>query len=424
MSKPSFTDLGLSEGILEMLRRQAYTRPTPIQVAAIPALLQGQDVLGIAQTGTGKTAAYGLPLIQKLSATAQPAKACYPQALILTPTRELAAQISEKIAEYATDTELRIACVVGGVDASAQALTLRSGVHVLVATPGRLLDLMRKKHIRLGKITTFVLDEADRMLDMGFKADVQAILKALPADRQSSLCSATMPDEVMKLAQTLLRQPLRIEPPATASAKAQVLQQVYFVERSDKRALLADLLLDPAILRALVFTRTKRIANETAHYLRELGLSAEAIHGDKSQAMRDGTLKSFRKGRIRVLVASDLAARGLDVADITHVFNFDIPEVPETYVHRIGRTARAGRRGVAITFVESQQRLRIRNIEAEIRQVLEVVRHHPFEPKIPVDLEQFRPKRKLSPKPNKKTSASSAKRKTRKPKRGNEPGAS
>ncbi len=407
-----------------MLRRQAYTRPTPIQVAAIPALLQGQDVLGIAQTGTGKTAAFGLPIIQKLSATAQPPKACYPQALILTPTRELAAQISEKIAEYAADTELRIACVVGGVDASAQTSTLRSGVHVLVATPGRLLDLMRKKHIRLGEVTSFVLDEADRMLDMGFKADVQAILKALPTDRQSSLCSATMPNEVMKLAQALLREPLRIEAAASASAKSQVLQQVYFVERSDKRALLADLLLDPAILRALVFTATKRTANETARYLRELGLSAEAIHGDKSQAMRDGTLKSFRKGRIRVLLASDLAARGLDVAEITHVFNYDIPSVPENYVHRIGRTARAGRRGVAITFVESQQRLQLRNIEAEIRQVLEVVEHHPFEPKAPVDLEQFRAKRKLNPRPNKKTSTGAAKRKTRKPKRRDEPGTS
>ncbi len=405
-----------------MLQGQSYTHPTPIQIAAIPALLEGQDVLGIAQTGTGKTAAFGLPIIQKLSLSEEATKGRHPRALILTPTRELAAQISEKLAAYASDTELRIVCVVGGVDASAQASALRGGTEVLVATPGRLLDLMRKKHLRLTDIASFVLDEADRMLDMGFQTDVQAILKALPAQRQSSLFSATMPKEVQKLAHALLRQPLRIETEVSGSTKAQVLQQVYFVERNDKRSLLADLLLDPAILRALVFTATKRTANETARYLRELGVSAEAIHGDKSQAMRDGTLKSFRKGRIRVLIASDLAARGLDVADITHVFNYDIPEVPETYVHRVGRTARAGRRGVAITFVEAQQRMRIRNIEAELRQVLEVVHDHPFESKAPIDLEQFRPKRKLSPKPNKKTSTGAGKRKQRKPKGGGSPG--
>ncbi|MEE2886806.1 MAG: DEAD/DEAH box helicase [Planctomycetota bacterium] len=404
MSSSPFSELGLVEPIVRVLRREAYAAPTPIQTEAIPALLQGRDLLGIAQTGTGKTAAFALPIIQRLLDSADTVHSFAPRALIMTPTRELAAQIGERIGSYASHTELRCGVVVGGTDIDAQSATLRSGIHILVATPGRLLDLMRKKHVRLGKIEAFVLDEADRMLDMGFLKDVRVVIRGLPPVRQANLFSATMPTEIVEIANRLLTDPVRVEVTASATTSKLVVQQVYHVERGDKRALLADILLDPAIRRALVFTATKRTANETARYLRELGVGAEAIHGNKSQAMREATLKSFRQGRFRVLVASDLAARGLDVVDITHVFNFDLPDVPETYVHRIGRTARAGRRGVAISFCDSRERIRLRNIETCIRQVIEVIEDHPFRSKVPVELGQFRPRQKLSPKPNKKTS--------------------
>jgi len=369
---PSFADLGLAPSLLRALAERAYDRPTPIQVQAIPHLLRGRDLLGVAQTGTGKTAAFALPLLQLLAASPHPPRARAPRALVLTPTRELAAQILASFAAYGKFEPLRHAVVFGGVGQADQVHTLRRGVDVLVATPGRLLDLMAQGHVTLGSVAHFVLDEADRMLDMGFIHDVKRVIRALPAARQSLLFSATMPAPIAALARSLLRDPVRVDVAPPATTVELVTQRVHFVAKADKAALLAELLDDHRIDRALVFTRTKHGADRVARVLRKANFAVEAIHGDKSQSARVRALESFRVGDTRVLVATDIAARGIDVPGITHVFNYDVPNVPETYVHRIGRTARAGRGGVAISLCTDEERAFLRAIERTIRRTIEV----------------------------------------------------
>jgi ATP-dependent RNA helicase RhlE len=374
----SFADLGLVEPLLRALRAKSYASPTPIQRQAIPALLQGRDLLGIAQTGTGKTAAFALPILQALSAGRDRARPRAPRALVLTPTRELAAQIGQSFADYGHFLPLRHAVIFGGVGQMPQVQALRRGVDVLVATPGRLLDLLQQRHVILDDVGIFVLDEADRMLDMGFIHDVRKIIRLVPEDRQSLLFSATMPPSIVTLAHSILQQPLRVEvtPPATTVERVE--QSVYLVEKTDKSGLLWQLLQDPAIDRALVFTRTKHGADRVVKHLRKLGEPAEAIHGNKSQSAREKALAGFKAGRTRVLVATDIAARGIDVPEISHVINFDLPNVPESYVHRIGRTARAGRDGVSLSFCASDERPYLRAIEQLTRQRIRVLTEHSF----------------------------------------------
>jgi ATP-dependent RNA helicase RhlE len=375
MTRLSFEALGLSAPLCAALQSRGYSVPTPIQAQAVPELLAGRDLIGVARTGTGKTAAFALPLLQHLDGTRAAQKGRGPRALVLTPTRELAAQVGESLRQYGRDMPLRTATVFGGVGMAPQVNALRRGVDVLVATPGRLLDLCRSGAAELGSVEVFVLDEADRMLDMGFIHDVRRIAAALPRARQSVLFSATMPGPIVALAAGLLRDPVRVDadPPATVSQKVE--QHVYHVAKADKRNLLVDLLDDPTIQRCLVFTRTKHGADRVGKHLRRCDIDAEAIHGDKRQGARERALRAFRDGRARVLVATDVAARGLDVPEISHVVNFDLPNEPDQYVHRIGRTARAGRSGVALSFCAPEERDWLRDIEKRTREALEVVEH-------------------------------------------------
>jgi ATP-dependent RNA helicase RhlE len=383
MKKNTFEELELLEPILRAIREQGYEIPTPIQTQAIPHLLDGRDLLGIAQTGTGKTAAFALPILDFLAGDPQQRRPRRPSVLVLTPTRELATQIGESFRVYGKHVDVRHAVVFGGVGQEPQVKTLSRGIDVLVATPGRLLDLLQQRHIDLGDVEVFVLDEADRMLDMGFIHDVRRVIAALPDDRQSLLFSATMPPDIVALAHSLLRDPVRVEvtPPATTVERVE--QSVLLVEKADKRELLCEVLRDESIERALVFTRTKHGADRVVKHLRRAGVNAEAIHGNKSQGARERALDGFRQGRVRVLVATDIAARGIDVRDITHVINFDLPNVPESYVHRIGRTARAGRDGVAISFCDTEERVYLRDIEKTIRREVPVVEDHPFRSRTP-----------------------------------------
>jgi ATP-dependent RNA helicase RhlE len=376
----SFADLGLSAPILRAVRAENYPTPTAIQAKAIPHVLAGRDLLGCAQTGTGKTAAFALPILQRLSSDVRPAgpQAC--RALVLTPTRELAAQIRDSFGSYGRFLNLRSAVVFGGVGQSQQVRALARGVDVLIATPGRLLDLMGQGLARLDPLEMFVLDEADRMLDMGFIHDVRKVIAALPKQRQSLFFSATMLPEVARLAGSILTDPVKIEAHPVASTAELVEQRVMFVDKADKRALLGRVLQDGAVGRALVFTRTKHGADRVVAQLARDGVSAEAIHGNKSQNARTRALERFRTGAGRVLVATDIAARGIDVDGITHVINYDLPNVPESYVHRIGRTARAGRSGVAISFCDAEEREFLRYIEALIKTHIPVVTDHPWHP--------------------------------------------
>jgi ATP-dependent RNA helicase RhlE len=370
VTNPSFLTLGIAEPLRRALAADHYLQPTPIQAQAIPALLAGRDVLGLAQTGTGKTAAFGLPLLQKLYLDRKPAGQRSARALILAPTRELAIQIDESLKSYGRHLKLRHAVIMGGMSESKQIGAMRQGVDILVATPGRLLDLIGQKHVNLGGVTTLVVDEADRMFDMGFIRDVRRIVACLPRQRQSMLFSATMPAEVAHLVAEMLRDPIRIDvSPATLTAEG-IDQFVYFVESKEKQALLHNLLRDPEMKRAIVFTRTKHGANKVAKRLSDVGHAAEAIHGNKSQNARQRALEGFRSGRARVLVATDIAARGIDIDEVTHIVNFELPEVPETYVHRIGRTARAGSGGVAISFCDGSERDSLRSIERLVKQRL------------------------------------------------------
>jgi ATP-dependent RNA helicase RhlE len=368
----SFEILGVSEPLQRALSAENYLHPTPIQVQAIPLILNGRDVLGIAQTGTGKTAAFGLPLLQRLAASGAAPEPRGARALILAPTRELALQIGDSLRSYGRHLKLRHAVILGGVNQNKQVAAVRNGVDILVATPGRLLDLINQKHLRLNAVTTLVVDEADRMFDMGFIRDVRRIVALLPRKRQSMLFSATMPADVADLVKDILIDPARIDiSPATITAD-RIEQTVHFVDAKDKRGLLSRLLGDQAMARVLVFTRTKHGANKVADHLEKSGYAAEVIHGNKSQNARVRALEEFRCGRARILVATDIAARGIDVDEVTHVVNFELPEVAENYVHRIGRTARAGHGGIAISFCDSSERDSLRSIERLIKQPLKV----------------------------------------------------
>ena len=376
----SFAELGLIEPIQRAVRAENYATPTPIQVQAIPHLLQGRDLLGCAQTGTGKTAAFALPILQRLAGEPRRPgpRAC--RVLVLTPTRELAAQIEASFATYGRHLRLTRAVVFGGVGQTPQVQALARGVDILVATPGRLLDLMGQRHIRLDRLEVFVLDEADRMLDMGFIHDVQRVIRALPAKRQSLFFSATIPPEIVRLADGILTDPVTVGVRPAVSTADRIEQRIMFVDKADKRPLLGRVLQDTAIDRVLVFTRTKHGADRVVKQLAHDGVAADAIHGNKSQSARTRALERFRTGAGRVLVATDIAARGIDVDGITHVINYDLPNLPESYVHRIGRTARAGRSGIAISFCDAEERPYLRDIEALIKIRIPVV-EHPWQPR-------------------------------------------
>ena len=374
----TFSGLNLAQPILRAITDGGYTTPTPIQEKSIPALLQGRDLLGVAQTGTGKTAAFALPLLHRLSETPRKAQSRKPLALILAPTRELASQINDSLRIYGRHVHLRSCVIFGGTSARPQIQALNRGVHIAVATPGRLLDLMNQGHLRLDAIEVFILDEADRMLDMGFIHDVKKIIAAVPNKRQTLLFSATMPNSVQGLADGLLRDPVRVEITPSATTVEKIDQRVLFVPKDKKRALLGELMNNQDIKRVLIFTRTKHGADRVARHLHKCGVQSDAIHGNKAQNARQRALKSFRSGHIRALVATDIAARGIDVDGVTHVINFDLPNDPESYVHRIGRTARAGATGMAISFCDHDERAYLRDIEKTIRQGVEVIVDHPY----------------------------------------------
>lgn len=373
-----FSDLNLVEPLLRAVQAQGYDTPTPIQEQAIPHALAGKDVLGVAQTGTGKTAAFTLPILQRLEELDIKPRQNTPLALILTPTRELAIQISESLKTYGKHLRQHHTVIFGGVGQNPQVTALRRGVDTLVATPGRLLDLMEQGHIYLDEVETFVLDEADRMLDMGFIHDVRKVVKELPRNRQTLLFSATMPSAITTLAEQILRDYVRIEVKPAATTADRVEQRVMFVEKSNKRKLLHDLFADPDIDRAIVFTRTKHGANRVAKFLNQRGIDSDAIHGNKSQSARQRALKSFKDGGVRALIATDIASRGIDVDDVSHVINFDLPNEPESYVHRIGRTARAGADGMALSFCDEGEVEYLQAIEKIIRQKVEIDGEHAF----------------------------------------------
>lgn len=377
----SFNNLQLIEPILQALQKEGYTHPTPIQEKAIPVVLQKKDLLGCAQTGTGKTAAFVLPIIQLLYKEDQQHHQPYRKikALVLTPTRELAMQIGESIRAYGRFSQLRYQVIFGGVSQYGQVQGIRRGVDILVATPGRLLDLMQQGHINLKDIRHFVLDEADRMLDMGFVRDVRRIITKLPAKRQTLFFSATMPAEIKQLASILLNDPVKVEVTPPASTVDLIDQSVYFTEKRNKQSLLIHLLTDTSIETVLVFTQMKHAADKLARQLNNANIRAEAIHGNKSQSVRQKALSNFKTKRIRVLVATDIAARGIDIDDLTHVINYELPNVPETYVHRIGRTGRAGAKGVAISFCDWSEKIFLKEIQKLIRKNIPVVKSHLFD---------------------------------------------
>ena len=361
---------------MRALAGEKYDTPTPIQAQAIPHLLAGRDLLGLAQTGTGKTAAFALPILHHLQATPAVRAGRGPRALVLTPTRELAIQVADSFRVYGRHLTLRSAVAFGGVGYQPQAAALARGVDVLVATPGRLLDLASRGAVRFDRLSFLVLDEVDRMLDMGFVRDVKRIVALLPKERQTLLFSATLPDDIAKLAAGLLKDPVRIEVTPSATTVEKVEQRVMYVDGATKSALLSELLKDAKIVRALVFSRTKHGANRIAARLERDQIGAETIHGNKSQAARQRALESFRSGRVRVLVATDIAARGIDVDGVSHVINYDVPNEPESYVHRIGRTARAGATGIAVSLCDDSERHYLRDIEKLTRQRLTVVEHN------------------------------------------------
>lgn len=379
----SFNSLQLIEPILKALGEEGYTTPTPIQQQSIPAILAHKDLLGCAQTGTGKTAAFAIPLLQLLHQ--QQEQAPEPQghhrikALVLTPTRELAIQIEESFKAYGRHLNLKHLVIFGGVSQYNQVGALRRGVDILVATPGRLLDLMNQRFISLQDIKYFVLDEADRMLDMGFVHDVRRVIAKLPVKRQTLFFSATMPPEIQQLANILLHQPVKVEVTPVSSTAETIQQHLYYVEKQNKRPLLAHVLQDASIKTALVFSRTKHGADKIARELSKAGIRAEAIHGNKSQNARQAALHNFKTRKTRILVATDIAARGIDIDELTHVINYDLPNVPETYVHRIGRTGRAGANGIAFSFCDYEEKIFLKDIQKLIGKNVPVVKGHPFD---------------------------------------------
>ena len=351
-----FNELPLHEIILKNISDVGYESPTPIQAQSIPSLLEGKDLLGIAQTGTGKTAAFTLPMLQKLSGRNFSLAPTEPRSLILAPTRELASQINEQIEKYGKDLKIKSAVIFGGVGQSAQVAALRNGLDILVATPGRLLDLMNQGHCRLNKVEIFVLDEADRMLDMGFIHDIKKVIAKLPEKRQTMLFSATMPNEIVGIANRILKSPVRVEVTPASTTVERINQRVIFCQKAHKYQLIRKILTEENVDLTLVFTRTKHGANKIVDYLAMHNIKSAAIHGNKSQSARERALEDFKKGTIKVLIATDIAARGIDVQGVSHVINYDLPVEAESYVHRIGRTARAGKDGDAISFCDETER--------------------------------------------------------------------
>lgn len=397
-----FTDLALIEPILNALKDEGYANPTPIQEQAIPHILQQRDLLGCAQTGTGKTAAFAIPMLQLLAkpVTMQSRGQKPIRALILTPTRELAIQIQESFQAYGKNLRLKNLVIFGGVNQHAQVEALKRGIDILVATPGRLLDLMSQGYVSLKDIEIFVLDEADRMLDMGFVHDVKRIITKIPQKRQTLFFSATMPQEIQSLANSILNNPVKVEVTPASSTAETIEQSLFFVEKQNKKALLAYVLQDKNIETALVFTRTKHGADKVVKDLQKDGIKAEAIHGNKSQNARQRALQNFKNRVTRVLVATDIAARGIDVDELTHVINYELPDVPETYVHRIGRTGRAGLSGVSFSFCEDEETLALRDIHRLIGKHIPVDDTHPYHTtftgitKRPAKQQQQRPPRR------------------------------
>lgn len=374
----TFSNLKLIKPLVLALDKKGYTQPTPIQEQSIPHILEGKDLFGCAQTGTGKTAAFALPILQLLDAKKDASKPRTIKALILAPTRELASQISENFQAYGYNLGISHCTIFGGVSQLAQTTAIKKGVDVLVATPGRLLDLMNQGYVKLHNVEHFVLDEADRMLDMGFINDIKKIITKLPTKRQTLFFSATAAPAIMKLANTILQNPVSVAVTPVSSTATLVAQTVYYVKKENKRLLLKHVLSNGKIEHALVFTRTKRGADKVAKDLNAMGVSAEAIHGNKSQGARERALKGFKNRTIRILVATDIASRGIDVDKLSHVINYEIPEQAETYVHRIGRTGRAGESGVAMSFCTHEEMPYLKDINKLIKKNIEVVSTHPF----------------------------------------------
>lgn len=390
----NFEQLNLTAPILRAVSDEGYTEPSPIQQQAIPPALEGRDVLGCAQTGTGKTAAFAIPILQRLAET--PMAGVRPiRALVLTPTRELALQISDSFKAYGHYLRLRTTVIFGGVPQNPQVRELERGVDILVATPGRLNDLINQGFIKLSKLEVFVLDEADRMLDMGFIHDVERIIAKIPAKRQTLFFSATMPADIMCLCDRILTDPVQVTVTPVSSPVEIIKQSIYMIDKVNKRFLLADLLRDKTITSALVFTFTKHGADRVARDLVKAGIPALAIHGDKSQNARQRALSSFKNGEVRVLVATDIAARGIDIEELSHVFNFDLPNIPETYVHRIGRTGRAGLGGTAVSFCAFHEMDELKDIEKLLGKKIQVVENHPY----PMEVFEIPPKQPRPPRP-------------------------
>lgn len=395
----NFNELNIIAPILQAIKEEGYTTATPIQEQAIPLLLKGRDVLGCAQTGTGKTAAFSIPVLQNLSQRPQEKGKRHIKSLILTPTRELAIQIGDSLDAYGRHLNLRNAVIFGGVNQNKQTLALAAGIDILVATPGRLLDLIGQGFIKLNYIDFFVLDEADRMLDMGFVHDVNRILKLLPAQRQNLFFSATMAPDILKLANAILINPVKVEVTPVSSTAEKIEQSVYFVDRGNKNALLVDVLNQSAAETVLVFSRTKHGCDRIVRHLSKYGIKADAIHGNKSQNNRQRALSNFKSREIRVLVATDIAARGIDVEGMELVINYDLPNVPETYVHRIGRTGRAGKDGQAISFSDFEEKAYLKDIEKLTRLQIPVVTSHPY----PMEVFEILQKPERTPRPKRIT---------------------
>ncbi len=377
MNKITFEDLDLIEPLLNSLRKEGYKNPTPIQQGAIPEILKGADILGLAQTGTGKTAAFALPTLQNL-ADGHRAQPKFPRALVITPTRELAIQVGRSFTTYGKNLNLKTCVIYGGVGQQPQAKAIARGVDMLVATPGRLLDLMGQRIVDLRNVEILILDEADRLLDMGFITDIKKVVDVMPDSRQTLFFSATMPPAVEQLSKSILKRPVKIRIDSKSVTADNIDQKVMFVGKGDKELLLRDILEDESIYRVLVFTRTKHRANRVADRLHRHKIKAEAIHGNKSQGARQRALKGFIKGEVRVLVATDIAARGIDIDEISHVINFELPNEPESYVHRIGRTARAGAEGIAVSFCEPEERPYLAAIERVIKKSIPIDRDHQY----------------------------------------------
>ena len=378
MTIKTFAELKILPEIKDALAKAGYVVPTPIQSQAIPVLLEGKDLLGCAQTGTGKTAAFALPILHHLATNTKKLEPKHPRVLILAPTRELAIQVHESFLTYGKNLKLKYAVVFGGVGQNPQVKAVAGGVDVLVATPGRLMDLIDQGYIKLNKLEVFVLDEADRMLDMGFIHEIKKVLKLLPAKRHNLFFSATMPPAIEKLANSILINPIKVEVTPVSSTAELISQSVMFVLKENKRPLLKHILNDFSLKRVIVFSRTKHGANKIVEFLSKSGIKSEAIHGNKSQSARQNALANFKDGKIRVLIATDIAARGIDIDNITHVVNFDLPNDSESYVHRIGRTARAGTSGVAISFCDAEEKAFLKDIEKLIQKKIEINTNHPF----------------------------------------------